>query len=116
MELEESKFDNPMGEATGAASIFGVTGGVMEAALRTASEILEGKPLENLNFEEVRGRQGIKRACLTLAGKEINVAVVSGLSNAREIMEEVKLGKANFDFLEVMACPGRLYTRWRTTY
>lgn len=106
VELSESEFDNPMGEATGAAAIFGVTGGVMEAALRTAAEVLEGKTLEKLNFEEVRGREGIKKATLNLAGKEIKVAVVSGLSNAKTVMEEIKSGKADFDFLEVMACPG----------
>ena len=105
-ELEESSFDNPMGEATGAAAIFGVTGGVMEAALRTAAETLEGKPLEKLEFEEVRGKKGIKKATLNIAGKEVRVAVVSGLENARTMMEEIKSGKADFDFLEVMACPG----------
>ena len=105
-ELEESSYDNPMGEATGAAAIFGVTGGVMEAALRTAAETLEGKPLEKLEFEEVRGKKGIKKATLNIAGKEIRVAVVSGLENAKAMMEEIKSGKVDFDFLEVMACPG----------
>lgn len=79
-----------MGEATGAAAIFGVTGGVMEAALRTAAETLEGKTLEKIEFKEVRGKKGIKNAKLNIAGKEIKVAVVSGLSNAREIMEKIK--------------------------
>lgn len=110
VELPDSGFDNPMGEATGAASIFGVTGGVMEAALRTAKETLEGKELEKLNFEEVRGKEGIKKATLEIAGKQLGVAVVSGLENARIVMEEIKNGKADFDFLEVMACPRRLYT------
>ena len=106
VELPDSGFDNPMGEATGAAAIFGVTGGVMEAALRTAAEILEGKKLERLEFEQVRGEQGIKRACLNIAGKEIKVVVVSGLNNARKVMDDMKNGKADYDFLEVMACPG----------
>ena len=106
VELADSEYDNPMGEATGAAAIFGVTGGVMEAALRTATETLEGKTLEKLNFEEVRGKEGIKKAKLNIAGKEIRVAVASGLGNAKIIMEEIKNGTADFDFVEVMACPG----------
>ncbi len=106
VELEDEEFDNPMGEATGAGAIFGVTGGVMEAALRTASELIDGKTLEKLEFEEVRGKKGIKKATLNIAGKEVRVAVVSGLSNAREIAEEIRDGKADFDFVEVMACPG----------
>lgn len=105
-ELEDSKFDNPMGEATGAAAIFGVTGGVMEAALRTAAETLEGKSLEKIEFKEVRGKKGIKKATINIAGKEVKVAVVSGLANAITVMDELKDGKADFDFLEVMACPG----------
>ena len=106
VELADSEYDNPMGEATGAAAIFGVTGGVMEAALRTAAETLEEKSLEKLNFEEVRGKKGIKKATLNIAGKEIRVAVASGLGNAKIIMEEIKNGTADFDFVEVMACPG----------
>ena len=106
VELEDSGFDDPMGEATGAAAIFGVTGGVMEAALRTAAETLEKKPLKELEFKEVRGKSGIKKATLNIAGKEIRIAVVSGLKNAREMMEEIKSGNADFDFLEVMSCPG----------
>ena len=96
VELPDSQYDNPMGEATGAAAIFGVTGGVMEAALRTAVETLEGKKLEKLNFEGVRGKEGIKKAILKIAGKEIKVAVVSGLENARIIMEEIKSRKSRF--------------------
>ena len=115
-ELPDSKFDNPMGEATGAAAIFGVTGGVMEAALRTASEKIEGKPLEKLEFKEVRGKEGIKKCNINIAGKKIRIAVVSGLKNAREMMEEIKSGKADFDFLEVMACPRWMYFRRRSTY
>ncbi len=105
-ELEDSNFDDPMGEATGAGAIFGVTGGVMEAALRTAVETLEGKPLEKLEFKEVRGKEGIKKATVKIAGKDVRVAVVSGLANARKVMDDLKSGKADYDFLEVMACPG----------
>jgi len=94
VELQDSDFDDPMGEATGAGAIFGVTGGVMEAALRTASEVLEGKPLEKLEFEEVRGSKGIKKATINIAGKDIRVAVVSGLKNARKVMDEMKARKS----------------------
>ena len=104
--LEDSKFDNPMGEATGAAAIFGATGGVMEAALRTAGDILTGESLEKIEFEAVRGGKGIKKATVNIAGKEIKVVAASGLKNAREILEEVKSGKADYQFVEIMACPG----------
>ena len=104
--LEDSKFDDPMGEATGAAAIFGVTGGVMEASLRTAEDILTGKELPKIDFEQVRGSQGIKRATITIAGKPISVVAASGLANAKKILEEIKTGKANYQFVEIMACPG----------
>jgi NADP-reducing hydrogenase subunit HndD len=105
-ELEESNFDSPMGEATGAAAIFGVTGGVMEAALRTAADVLEGRSIEAINYEQVRGLEGMKRATLTIAGKEVRILVAHGLANARKVMEEIKSGNPSFDFAEVMACPG----------
>ena len=105
-ELADSEYDNPMGEASGAAAIFGVTGGVMEAALRTAADILEGKSIEAIDYEEVRGATGIKHATLTIAGKEVRIAVAHGLANARKVMEEIKSGNPSFDFVEVMACPG----------
>lgn len=104
--LEESKFDDPMGEATGAAAIFGATGGVMEAALRTAADLLEGKDIGEVNYEAIRGEAGIKRATVNIAGKDIRVVVASGLKNARKIMNEIKDGKADYDFVEIMACPG----------
>jgi len=104
--LEDGLFDDPFGEATGAGVIFGATGGVMEAALRTVTEILEGKSLEKIDFEEVRGIEGIKKATLTVAGKEVNICVVHGLKNARKILDAVKSGEEKFDFIEVMACPG----------
>ncbi len=106
VELEEEKFDNPMGEATGAGAIFGVTGGVMEAALRTVSEILTGKTLEKIEFEEVRGKTGIKRATIPIGDKQVKIAVAHGLGNAKTIMEEIKSGKADYQFVEIMACPG----------
>ena len=105
-ELEDSEFDNPMGEATGAAAIFGTTGGVMEAALRTAQDILTGEDLEKINFEQVRGGDGIKKATINIAGKDIKVVAASGLANAKKIMEEIKNGEADYKFVEIMACPG----------
>ena len=104
--LEDSAFDAPMGEATGAGAIFGTTGGVMEAALRTAQDTLTGENLEKINFEQVRGGDGIKKATVNIAGKEIKVVAASGLANAREILEEIKSGKADYQFVEIMACPG----------
>lgn len=104
--LEDSKFDDPMGEATGAAAIFGTTGGVMEAALRTAYETVTGKELTEVNFEDVRGKDGIKKAEVDLNGTKVKVAVAHGLSNARTILEEIKNGKADYQFVEIMACPG----------
>ena len=104
--LEDSQFDDPMGEATGAGAIFGTTGGVMEAALRTAQDILSGKDLEKIDFKQVRNGKGIKRATVNIAGKDLNIVVASGLANARKILEEIKEGKADYQFVEIMACPG----------
>lgn len=104
--LEDSKFDDPMGEATGAAAIFGTTGGVMEAALRTAYETVTGKELAKVNFEDVRGKKGIKKATVDLDGTELKVVVAHGLSNAKKILEEIKNGEADYQFVEIMACPG----------
>ena len=106
VELEDEEFDSPMGEATGAAAIFGVTGGVMEAALRSVADILTGQELENINFEEVRGEEGIKRATVKIGDRDIKVVVAHGLGNAQKIMEEIKSGKADYQFVEIMACPG----------
>ena len=105
--LPDEEFDRVMGEASGAGHIFGASGGVMEAALRTAAEVLTGKELEKPEFMEVRGTdKGIKEAVYTLAGKTIRVAAVSGLANAKEILTKVRNGEAQYDFIEVMACPG----------
>ena len=104
--LEDSNFDSPMGEASGAGAIFGTTGGVMEAALRTAQDTLTGKDLPKIDFEQVRGGDGIKRPTINIARKDINVVAASGLANAKTILEEIKSGKANYQFVEIMACPG----------
>ena len=105
-DLEDEEFDNPMGEATGAAAIFGTTGGVMEAALRTAQDILTCQDLPKIEFEAVRGGDGIKKATVNVAGNDIKVVAASGLANAQKIMEEIKAGKADYQFVEIMACPG----------
>jgi len=104
--LEDELFDSPMGEATGAAAIFGTTGGVMEAALRTVQDILTGKDLAEIEFKEVRGADGLKEARLNINGKDINIAVAHGLLNARKIMDEIVEGKSKYHFVEIMACPG----------
>lgn len=104
--LEDSLFDDPMGEASGAGAIFGTTGGVMEAALRTAADTIERKDLGQFEYKDVRGGAGIKKASVTIAGREIKVVVASGLKNARKIMNEIRAGKADYDFVEIMACPG----------
>jgi NADP-reducing hydrogenase subunit HndD len=104
--LPDEEFDLPLGASTGAGAIFGATGGVMEAALRTAAETLEGRPLEKTDFEEVRGTEGIKEAVYTIAGMRLKVAAASGLANARKLLEAVRDGKADYQFVEIMACPG----------
>jgi len=104
--LPNEQFDDPIGYGTTAGLIFGATGGVMEAALRTVYEIVTGKTLEKLDFEAVRGVEGIKEATVDLAGKTIKVAAVNTLSKAREVMEKIKNGECNYTFIEVMACPG----------
>ncbi len=104
--LEDDNFDDPMGEATGAGAIFGTTGGVMEAALRTAQDILNKKDLDTIDFKKVRGEEGIKKATINIDGKKIKVVAASGLANAKVILEEIKNGKADYQFVEIMACPG----------
>ena len=105
-ELPDEDFDNPLGEHTGAGVIFGATGGVMEAALRTAVETLTGEELKNLDFTDVRGTKGIKEATYSVAGLDVKVAVVSGLSNARTLLDKVQSGEAQYHFIEIMGCPG----------
>ncbi len=104
--LPDEAFDNPLGEASGAGVIFGATGGVMEAALRTAVETLEGKPLDNLEFAAVRGTDSVKEAALNVAGLDVKVAVVSGMEAANDLLLKVKNGEADYTFIEVMGCPG----------
>ena len=105
-DLEDEEFDSPMGEATGAGAIFGTTGGVMEAALRTAYEWVTGNNLEKVDFKDVRGEKGIKKATVKVGDTDVKVVVAHGLSNARKVMDEIKSGKADYHFVEIMACPG----------
>lgn len=104
--LAEEEYDSPLGKSTGAAVIFGATGGVMEAALRTVYEVVTGKTLENVEFKDVRGLEGIKEAEVDLAGTKVKVAVANGIKNARKVCEKIKEGKCDYTFIEVMACPG----------
>lgn len=104
--LPEEEFDLPLGLGSGAGVIFGATGGVMEAALRTAVETLTGEELPNVDFTEVRGVQGIKEATYEVAGLTIRVAVASGTGNARKLLDMVKSGEKEYDFIEIMGCPG----------
>ena len=106
VDLPDEQFDAPLGISTGAGVIFGATGGVMEAALRTAVETLTGEELEKLDFTEVRGMEGIKEASYTVAGMEIKVAVASGLANAEKLLKQVQSGEKEYHFIEIMACPG----------
>jgi iron only hydrogenase large subunit-like protein len=105
-DLPDSEFDNPLGRSTGAGIIFGATGGVCEAALRTAADWLEGKHIKQIDFEDIRGLKGIKEAKVKIAGKEVKIVVSSGLGNARKILEGIRRGEAKYDIIEIMACPG----------
>ena len=104
--LADSDFDAPLGISTGAGAIFGATGGVMEAALRTVYEVVTGNELQALEFTAVRGMEGIKATTVDLNGLPVKVAVAHGLSNAKKIMDQIKAGTADYAFIEVMACPG----------
>ncbi|MDD6056971.1 MAG: NADH-dependent [FeFe] hydrogenase, group A6 [Clostridiales bacterium] len=104
--LEDGAFDAPLGLGTGAAVIFGATGGVMEAALRTAVETMTGEELTSLDFYNVRGMEGIREATYNVAGMEVKVAIASGLANARELLNKVKSGEVSYHFIEIMGCPG----------
>ncbi|MCF8330910.1 MAG: [FeFe] hydrogenase, group A [Bacteroidales bacterium] len=104
--LEDDDFDKPLGESTGAAVIFGTTGGVIEAATRTAYEIHTGKNLEKVDFEELRGMEGIRKASVDFDGQEIKIGIAHGLGNARKLLENIKQGKSEFHAIEIMACPG----------
>jgi NADP-reducing hydrogenase subunit HndD len=104
--LPEEGFDRILGESTGAAVIFGATGGVMEAALRTAVEALTGEELESVEFQEVRGMEGIKEATYHIGDMDVKVAVASGLNNIKQIMDRIRSGEADYHFIEMMCCPG----------
>ena len=104
--LEEEEFDAPLGTSSGAGVIFGVTGGVMEAALRSAHYLITGKNPNVAAFSEVRGMDGWKEATFTIGDIKVRTAVASGLLNARKLIEAVKAGKVEYDFIEIMACPG----------
>ena len=104
--LPDDSFDSPMGESTGAAVIFGASGGVLEAALRTAYDWLTGKSLQKLDFMQLRGLAGIKEATIPIGGTDVKVAVASGLGNARKLLEDIRAGKSSYHAIEIMACPG----------
>ncbi len=104
--LPDGEFDKPLGLSTGSGVIFGATGGVMEAALRTVADTLEGKDLSSVEYLLVRGIKGVKEAEVEVAGHKVKLAVVSGLKNARTLLEQIKSGEKYYDFVEVMACPG----------
>ena len=104
--LSEEDFDSPLGESTGAGVIFGTSGGVMEAALRTAYEWLTNETLENVDFEAARGMEGIKEASVKINDIDVKVAIASGLGNARTLLEAIRAGDANYHLIEIMACPG----------
>ena len=105
-DLPEEDFDSPLGTASGAGAIFGTTGGVMEAALRTVYEKATGKTLPSIDFLAVRGMDGIKEATVDLDGRKVRIAVAHTLKNAKRILDDIKAGKSPYDFIEVMACPG----------
>lgn len=104
--LEDSDFDDPMGESSGAGVIFGTTGGVIEAAVRTAYEVHTGKELEKVDFKELRGMEGIRSATIDFDGLPINIGIAHGLGNARLLLEDIKAGKSSYHAIEIMACPG----------
>lgn len=104
--LEDSEFDSILGESTGAAAIFGTTGGVIEAATRTAYELITGNTLERIDFEQLRGLEGIREAIVPIGDLNLRIGIAHGLGNARKLLEDIKAGKADFHAIEIMACPG----------
>jgi len=105
LELEDEDFDDPLGESTGAATIFANTGGVMEAALRTVYEVVTKGTLPSLDFTDVRGMEGVKEATVNVGDLPVKVAVAHGLGNARKVLEKIKAGEADYHFIEIMCCP-----------
>lgn len=104
--LPDGEYDPVLGDSTGAAVLFGATGGVMEAALRTVYELVVKKPLDNINFNEVRGMAGIREAVVDLNGLEVKVAIAHGTKNAQKLLDSIKSGEKEYHFIEIMACPG----------
>ena len=104
--LPDEDFDNPLGESSGAAVIFGATGGVIEAAVRTAYELFTKKKLERLDFMQLRGMEGIKEATIDFDGLPIKIGIAHGLGNARKLLEDIRSGKSSYHAIEIMACPG----------
>lgn len=105
-DLEDTEFDSILGESTGAASIFGTTGGVIEAAVRTAHELITGEELESVDFFQLRGLEGIREANVQIGDLELKIGIAHGLGNARKLLEAIKRGEANYHAIEIMACPG----------
>ncbi len=108
--LPDEEFDDILGDSTGAAVIFGVTGGVMEAALRTVADILTKQDLKDIEYHAVRGLEGIKEATVNVAGMDVNVAVVHGTANAGKLLDAIKAGEKTYHFIEIMGCPGGCVT------
>lgn len=104
--LEDGEFDSILGESTGAAAIFGTTGGVIEAAVRTAAEMITGETIERIDFEELRGLEGIREASVTIGDLDLKIGIAHGLGNARKLLEDIKAGKVEYHAIEIMACPG----------
>jgi NADP-reducing hydrogenase subunit HndD len=105
-DLPDEDFDRPMGESTGAGVIFGTTGGVIEAATRTAYELYTGKEADKIEFDELRGFEGIRKATVNFDGQDINIGIAHGLGNARKLLEAIESGESEFHAIEIMACPG----------
>lgn len=104
--LPDSEYDKPLGETTGASVIFGTTGGVIEAAVRTAYEWMTGEELQNVEFEQLRGMEGLREGTVNVKGKELKIGIAHGLGNARMLLESIREGKSKYDAIEIMACPG----------
>ncbi|MCE1156115.1 MAG: iron hydrogenase small subunit, partial [Bacteroidales bacterium] len=104
--LPNEEFDQPLGESTGAGVLFGTTGGVIEAAVRTAYEVHTGKELPKLDFEELRGMDGLREATIDFDGLALKIGIAHGLGNARRLLEDIRSGKSQFHAIEIMSCPG----------
>jgi NADH-quinone oxidoreductase subunit G/NADP-reducing hydrogenase subunit HndD len=103
--LPDSDFDTVMGESTGASVIFGTSGGVIEAVVRTVSSWIDGEAIEDINFEQLRGQRGIREAVVTIGGERFFIAIAHGLGNARKLLQQIREGKVTYHAIEIMACP-----------